>query len=158
TAHRTALGVDTVIVRLFNTYGPRMRPTDGRAVPAFITQALTGRPLTVAGDGSQTRSLCHVDDTVSGILAAATAGHPGPVNLGDPVELSILQLAHRIRDLCGSASPVEFVERPGDDPSLRRPDITLARTALGWQPAVDTDRGLAQTIDWFARHLVGAGS
>ncbi|ROR35718.1 NAD-dependent epimerase/dehydratase family protein [Kitasatospora cineracea] len=158
TAYRTARGTDTVIVRLFNTYGPRMRPTDGRAVPAFITQALAGRPLTVAGDGSQTRSLCHVDDTVAGILAAAAAGHPGPINLGNPAELTILQLAHRIRALCGSASPVEFVERPGDDPSLRRPDITLARTALGWQPAVGTDPGLAATIAWFARRPVGVGA
>ncbi|MFG1810093.1 NAD-dependent epimerase/dehydratase family protein [Streptomyces sp. NPDC049040] len=151
TAYRTTLGVDTVIVRLFNTYGPRMRPKDGRAVPTFITQALAGEPLTVAGDGSQTRSICYVDDTVSGILAAATSGHPGPVNLGNPVELSILDLAHRIRDLCGSASPVAFVDRPVDDPGLRRPDISLAQSALGWQPVVDFEKGLAMTIDWFSR-------
>ncbi|WP_099908606.1 NAD-dependent epimerase/dehydratase family protein [Streptomyces sp. TLI_171] len=156
TAYRTTLGVDTVIVRLFNTYGPRMRPTDGRAVPTFITQALAGQALTVAGDGAQTRSLCYVDDTVAGILAAAAADHPGPVNLGNPVELSMLELAHRIRELCDSPSPVRFVERPGDDPMLRRPDITLARTVLGWQPAVDVGKGLAVTIDWFARRAVGA--
>ncbi|WP_329172164.1 NAD-dependent epimerase/dehydratase family protein [Streptomyces sp. NBC_01477] len=157
TAYRTARGVDTVIVRLFNTYGPRMRPTDGRAVPTFITQALAGLPLTVAGDGTQTRSVCYVEDTVSGILAAATARHPGPVNLGNPVELSILGLAHRIRDLCGSASPIVFVERPVDDPGLRRPDIALARAVLGWEPAVDFDKGLAMTIDWFSRLTAAAG-
>jgi dTDP-glucose 4,6-dehydratase len=151
TAYRGTLGVDTVIVRLFNTYGPRMRPTDGRAVPTFITQALAGRPLTVAGDGTQTRSVAYVDDTVGGILAAAASGHPGPVNLGNPVELSILDLAHRVRDLCGSASPVVFTARPADDPGLRRPDIALARSALGWQPAVDVDKGLAMTIEWFSR-------
>lgn len=151
TAYRTTLGVDTVIVRLFNTYGPRMRRGDGRAVPAFVTQALAGEPLTVAGDGSQTRSLCYVDDTVAGLLAAAVADHPGPVNLGNPVELSILDLARRIRDLCGSDSPVGFVPRPVDDPGLRRPDITLARAALGWQPVVDVDKGLAMTVEWFAR-------
>ncbi|WP_371483670.1 NAD-dependent epimerase/dehydratase family protein [Kitasatospora sp. NBC_00315] len=157
TAYRTALGVDTVIVRLFNTYGPRMRPTDGRAVPTFITQALAGQPITVSGDGAQTRSICYVEDTVSGILAAAASGHQGPINIGNPVELSVLELAHHIRDLCGSASPVEFVERPGDDPTLRRPDITLARSVLGWQPMVDFDKGLAMTIDWFSR-LAPAGS
>ncbi|WP_327287812.1 NAD-dependent epimerase/dehydratase family protein [Streptomyces sp. NBC_01198] len=151
TAYRTTRGVDTVIVRLFNTYGPRMRPTDGRAVPTFVTQALAGKPLTVAGDGSQTRSLCYVDDAVGGILAAAASGHPGPVNLGNPVELTVLDLARRIRDLCGSASPITFVERPVDDPGLRCPDITLAHSALGWQPVVDVDKGLAMTIDWFAR-------
>jgi dTDP-glucose 4,6-dehydratase len=156
TAYRTALGLDTVIVRLFNTYGPRMRPRDGRAVPTFITQALAGEPLTVAGDGSQTRSVCYVDDTVGGILAAAASGHPGPVNLGNPVELSVLDLARRVRDLCDSASPIVFVGRPADDPSLRRPDIALARSALGWQPAVDVDKGLAMTIDWFSR-LPAAG-
>jgi dTDP-glucose 4,6-dehydratase len=151
TAYRGTRGVDTVIVRLFNTYGPRMRPKDGRAVPTFITQALTGEPLTVAGDGTQTRSICYVDDTVSGILAAAASGHQGPINIGNPVELSVLDLACHIRDLCGSVSPVVFVERPGDDPTLRRPDIGLARSALGWQPVVDFDKGLAMTIDWFSR-------
>ncbi|MFJ5231401.1 NAD-dependent epimerase/dehydratase family protein [Kitasatospora sp. NPDC088391] len=156
TAYGGVHGLDTVIVRLFNTYGPRMRPTDGRAVPTFVTQALAGQPLTVAGDGSQTRSLCYVDDTVEGILAAATGRHPGPVNLGNPVELGMLDLARRIRGLCGSDSPIAFVPRPGDDPLLRRPDITLARTALGWHPAVDVDRGLTATIAWFARLTTAA--
>ncbi|MFC1415647.1 NAD-dependent epimerase/dehydratase family protein [Streptacidiphilus cavernicola] len=151
TAYRDARGVDTVIVRLFNTYGPRMRPKDGRAVPTFITQALAGEPITVAGDGAQTRSICYVDDTVSGILAAAASGHRGPVNLGNPVELSVLDLARHVRELCGSASPIVFVERPGDDPSLRRPDIGLARAELGWQPVVGFDKGLTMTIEWFSR-------
>lgn len=152
TAYRDTLGVDTVIVRLFNTYGPRMRPKDGRAIPTFITQALAGEPLTVAGDGGQTRSICYVDDTVGGILAAAAAdGERGPFNIGNPVELSVLDLACRVRDLCGSSSSVAFVERPVDDPSLRRPDIGRARSVLGWQPVVDFDKGLALTIDWFSR-------
>ncbi|NUR29986.1 MAG: SDR family oxidoreductase [Catenulispora sp.] len=148
--HRTHLGFDTTIVRLFNTYGPRMRPLDGRAVPTFITQALAGRPITVAGDGSQTRSLCYVDDTVAGILAAARSGHPGPINIGNPVEMTILELAERVRELCRSTAPTRFVPRPGDDPDLRRPDIGRAAEVLGWTPVVDLDKGLAATIDWFA--------
>ncbi len=154
TAFRTSQGTDTVIVRLFNTYGPRMRAHDGRAVPTFIVQARAGQPISVAGDGSQTRSLCYVEDTVAGLLAAARTGHPGPINLGNPAELTIAQLAVRIRDLCGSCSPLAFVDRPVDDPGLRRPDITLARTALGWSPSVDLDKGLTATIDWFAAHPV----
>jgi dTDP-glucose 4,6-dehydratase len=154
-AHRTHLGADTTIVRLFNTYGPRMRPKDGRAVPTFITQALAGQPITVAGDGLQTRSLCYVDDTVGGILAAAGRGHPGPINLGNPAELTIVDLATRIRDLCGSASELVFVPRPGDDPDLRRPVIDLAAAELGWAPEVDLDKGLTATIDWFAALAAG---
>jgi dTDP-glucose 4,6-dehydratase len=150
TAYRSALGADTVIVRIFNTYGPRMRPGDGRAVPNFIAQARSGRPITVAGDGSQTRSLCYVDDTVAGILAAARATHAGPINLGNPAELSILSLAEYIRDLCSSGSPLVFVDRPVDDPHVRMPDITLAGSALGWRPSTDLEKGLKMTIDWFA--------
>jgi len=153
--HRTHMGFDTTIVRLFNTYGPRMRPLDGRAVPTFVTQALAGREITVAGDGTQTRSLCYVDDTVAGILAAARSGHPGPVNIGNPAELTILELADRVRELCGSAAPTVFVPRPGDDPDLRRPDITRAIAELGWAPVVDLDKGLTATIDWFAARLNG---
>jgi dTDP-glucose 4,6-dehydratase len=145
-------GVDTCIARIFNTYGPRMRPGDGRAVPNFVTQARSGRPITVAGDGSQTRSLCYVDDTVAAILAAARTGHRGPINIGNPTELTILDLAARVRDLCGSRSPIVFVERPVDDPCLRMPDISLARSVLGWQPSVDLEKGLKTTIDWFAVH------
>jgi dTDP-glucose 4,6-dehydratase len=150
TAYRATQDTDTTIVRIFNTYGPRMRPGDGRAVPNFVTQALAGRPLTVAGDGSQTRSLCFVDDTVCAVLAAARCGHPGPINIGNPAELTILQLAACVRELCGSRSPIEFVDRPVDDPALRMPDISLARSVLGWQPTVDLEKGLKTTIDWFA--------
>ena len=155
-AYRSSRRVDTGIVRIFNTYGPRMRPGDGRAIPTFISQALTGEPLTVAGDGSQTRSICHVDDTVSGILALAAAPSPGPVNIGNPDETTVLRLAERIIALTGSSSPIHFVERPVDDPTTRRPDIDLAGRLLGWEPAVDWRRGLAQTIEWFADQLVPA--
>ena len=150
TAYRATQDTDTTIVRIFNTYGPRMRPGDGRAVPNFISQALAGRPITVAGDGSQTRSLCYVDDTVTAILAAARCGHPGPINLGNPAELTILDLALCVRELCASQSPIVFVDRPVDDPGLRMPDIALARSVLGWQPGVDLEKGLKTTIDWFA--------
>ncbi|WP_034261377.1 NAD-dependent epimerase/dehydratase family protein [Actinospica robiniae] len=151
-AYRSSQGTDTVILRLFNTYGPRMRARDGRAVPTFIVQARAGEPLTVAGDGSQTRSLCYVDDTVAGILASARAGYPGPINLGNPAELTIAELAGVIRELCGSASPLTFIDRPVDDPGLRRPDISLAGAVLDWKPSVDLEKGLRMTIDWFAAH------
>ncbi|MFF5185744.1 NAD-dependent epimerase/dehydratase family protein [Streptomyces sp. NPDC000345] len=150
TAYRTTLGTDTVIVRLFNTYGPRMRDEDGRALPTFVTQALAGEPITVAGEGQQTRSMCYIDDTVAGILAAATGSHPGPINIGNPTELTILDLAERIRTECASSAPIVFVERPVDDPDLRRPDISLARSALGWRPSVDIDEGITRTVNWFA--------
>jgi dTDP-glucose 4,6-dehydratase len=156
TAYRTSRGVDTAIVRIFNTYGPRMRPDDGRAIPNFICQALSGRPLTVAGDGTQTRSICYVDDTVSGILALAASGHPGPMNIGNPEEMSVRELAERIRTLTGSSSPIEFVERPVDDPGVRRPDCSLAERELGWRPRVSWDDGLARTITWFGEHLAAA--
>jgi dTDP-glucose 4,6-dehydratase len=150
TAYRTARGTDTAIARIFNTYGPRMRPSDGRAVPAFACQALAGEPITVAGDGSQTRSICYVDDTVRGILALADSGVAGPVNIGNPAELTVMDLALLIRDLAGSASPIRHVERPRDDPSRRCPDIGLAASALGWQPRVEPAEGLRRTIAWFA--------
>ncbi|WP_329080141.1 NAD-dependent epimerase/dehydratase family protein [Streptosporangium sp. NBC_01469] len=143
-------GTDTAIARIFNTYGPRMRPDDGRAVPAFIAQAHAGRPLTVAGDGSQTRSLCYVADTVDGLLALAASEHSGPVNIGSPEEITMLELAHHIRRLCGSASPIGFVDLPADDPRRRCPDITLARDLLGWSPRVGLADGLARTVRWAA--------
>ncbi|MER7520309.1 NAD-dependent epimerase/dehydratase family protein [Streptomyces sp. NPDC126499] len=149
TAAAHSRGTDTLIVRLFNTYGPRMRGHDGRAVPTFIRQALAGEPLTVAGDGRQTRSLCYVDDTVRGVLAAAAHGMPGPVNIGNPVEISMLDLARWIVELTGSGSTIRFVERPVDDPAVRRPDITLARDKLQWQPEVTAEEGLRRTIEWF---------
>jgi dTDP-glucose 4,6-dehydratase len=151
TAYRDDRGVDTSIVRIFNTYGPRMQLDDGRAIPAFVSQALAGRPLTVAGDGSQTRSLCYVEDTVDGMLALAASGHPGPVNIGSTQELSMLELAERVRALAGSSAPVEFVDLPADDPKQRRPDLTRAAQLLGWSPRVDFEEGLKRTIEWFGR-------
>jgi dTDP-glucose 4,6-dehydratase len=153
TAYRTARGVDTTIVRIFNTFGPRMRVDDGRAIPAFMSQALTGRPLTVAGDGSQTRSLCYVEDTVAGIVALAAADHPGPVNIGSQDEMSMLELAERVRALAGSPSTVEFVELPEDDPRVRRPDTRRAAELLGWEPQVSVEEGLKRTLEWFATHV-----
>ncbi|GII63002.1 epimerase [Sphaerisporangium krabiense] len=154
TAYRDSHGVDTGIVRIFNTYGPRMRPYDGRAIPTFIRQALAGEPITVTGDGSQTRSICYVEDTVEGILALADAAFEGPVNIGNPSELSMLRLATTIRDLAGSSSPIRFVARPVDDPAVRRPDTSLAARRLAWRPRVDVDTGLRRTIAWFRRELL----
>ncbi|MFJ3823547.1 UDP-glucuronic acid decarboxylase family protein [Streptomyces nodosus] len=148
-AYRRTHGVDTSIVRIFNTFGPRMRDDDGRAIPAFITQALTGKPLTVTGDGTQTRSFCYVDDLVAGVVGMLHSDLPGPVNLGNPQETTILAMAHTIRELTGSASPIVFVDRPVDDPTLRRPDITAARTQLGWAPRTPVEEGLKHTVDWF---------
>jgi dTDP-glucose 4,6-dehydratase len=149
-AFRHERGVDTGIVRIFNTYGPRMRVDDGRAVPAFMSQALAGHPLTVAGDGSQTRSLCYVEDTVSGIVAMAAGDHPGPVNIGSQDEMTMLHLAERVRELARSGSTIEFVDLPVDDPRVRRPDTTLAATVLGWAPQVSVEEGLKRTLEWFA--------
>ncbi|MBJ7336734.1 UDP-glucuronate decarboxylase [Mycolicibacterium sp.] len=151
-SYRKAHGVDTAIMRIFNTYGPRMRPNDGRAIPNFITQALAGQPITVQGDGSQTRSVCYVDDLVEGALRLLFSDLAGPVNIGNPHEMTILDLACLVRDLTGSDSAVEFIDRPQDDPSQRRPDITLARRELRWQPDVDVRDGLAKTIAWFRDH------
>ncbi|WP_371821247.1 NAD-dependent epimerase/dehydratase family protein [Blastococcus sp. PRF04-17] len=155
TAYRTSKGTDTGIVRIFNTYGPRMRADDGRAIPAFIGQALDGRPVTVAGEGSQTRSICYVDDTVEGILAMAFSGHAGPVNIGNPDELSMLRLARWIVELTGSASPIEFVDLPVDDPKVRRPDTARAEALLGWRPRVPSEEGLRATVAWFAARRQG---
>ena len=150
TAYRSTEGVDTAIVRIFNTYGPRMRPHDGRAIPTFIRQALAGQPLTVAGDGSQTRSVCYVDDLVAGVLGLAASTHPGPVNIGNPTELSVRRIAEDVLAATASSSPLTFVERPVDDPEVRRPDTTLAHELLGWRPRVAWEDGLARTVDWFA--------
>ncbi|MEU0374035.1 UDP-glucuronic acid decarboxylase family protein [Streptomyces sp. NPDC006283] len=149
TAQADAHGTDTGIVRVFNTYGPRMRGYDGRAVPTFVRQALAGEPLTVTGDGRQTRSLCYVDDTVRGILAAAAHGLRGPVNIGNPTEITMLELARLVIELTGSTSEIRFVERPTDDPAVRCPDITLARDKLEWEPGVTAEEGLRRTIAWF---------
>ncbi len=156
-AHR-ARGVDVGIARIFNTYGPRLSSGDGRVVSNFCVQALTGQPLTVYGDGSQTRSLCFVSDLVSGLLALAGAtGLTGPVNLGNPDERTVGELARLVVKLAGSSSPVEHRPLPTDDPRRRCPDITLARGSLGWQPAVTLEDGLELTLAWFRRHIGGAG-
>ncbi|WP_152564144.1 MULTISPECIES: NAD-dependent epimerase/dehydratase family protein [Actinomadura] len=152
-AFRHARGLDAAIVRIFNSYGPRMRPDDGRAIPTFLRQALTGEDLTVTGDGSQTRSICHVDDTVRGILALAASGHPGPVNIGSPYEVSMAGLARLIIELTGSPSGIRFVDRPEDDPRVRRPDTSLAEEVLGWRPRLTIEEGLRATIEWFTREL-----
>ena len=153
TAYRMSRGTDTGIVRIFNTYGPRMRADDGRAIPTFIRQALAGEPLSVTGDGSQTRSVCYVDDTIRGILALAESDAAGPVNIGAPYELSIAELAETIIALSGSAESIRYVERPVDDPRVRRPDIALAWDLLGWQPQVPLSEGLTRTIGWFRSEL-----
>jgi dTDP-glucose 4,6-dehydratase len=156
TAYRTSRGVDTGIIRIFNTYGPRMRPDDGRAIPAFLCQALTGQPLTVAGDGSQTRSICYVDDLVTGIIALARSELSGPVNIGNPDEMSVLELARRIIEITDSSSDIVFVDRPVEDPGVRRPDTTLARERLGWEPTVPWQEGLRRTAEWFAAATAAA--
>ena len=143
--HRT-FGIPVRIVRIFNTYGPRMRWDDGRAVPTFMTQALRGDPITVHGDGSQTRSLCYVDDLVEGIWRMLHSDVTGPVNLGNPYETTVLHLAELIRAIVGSTSEIRFTDRPVDDPELRRPDITLARSALAWEPIVSLTEGLERTL------------
>ena len=153
TAYRTTYGVDTGIVRIFNTYGPRMSLDDGRAIPQFVGQALRGDPVCVAGDGSQTRPLCFVTDTVAGLLAMADSDHSGPVNVGNPVEVSMLDLAREVVAVCDSGSPVEHVGLPVDDPRRRCPDITRARRLLGWEPVVARADGLARTVDWFRAEI-----
>ena len=150
-AYRRTHDVDTAIVRIFNTYGPRMRPRDGRAIPTFIRQALAGEPLTVAGDGSQTRSVCYVSDLVEGLIRFLLSSETGPMNIGNPHEITVLDLARRITELTGSAAPIEFIPRPEDDPTVRQPDIRLARGALGWEPEVSLDEGLKRTVEWFSQ-------
>jgi dTDP-glucose 4,6-dehydratase len=145
--HRTH-GVPVRIARIFNTFGPRMRRRDGRAVPTFIDQSLRGEPLTVHGDGSQTRSLCYVDDLIEGIWRFVNADVTGPLNLGNPEEVTILKLAEMIASLADGDAGVRFVERPLDDPEVRCPDISLARKELGWEPQLSLQEGLARTIEW----------
>jgi nucleoside-diphosphate-sugar epimerase len=149
-AYGSTYGVQVSIARIFNTYGPRMRPGDGRAIPTFIRQALRSEPITVSGTGAQTRSLCYVSDLVEGLIRLLRSGERGPVNLGNPHETSVLQLAGIIREACGSESPVGFIPRPEDDPDRRRPDIGLARALLGWSPEVSLADGVKKTVAWFA--------
>ena len=149
-------GVDTRIVRIFNTHGPRMRLNDGRAIPAFMTQALTNAPLTVFGDGSQTRSFQYITDLVDGLWRLMHSSTNEPVNIGNPQEMTLLELAKRIIRLTGSRSEVVFRPLPEDDPKVRQPDISRARAILGWEPRVDTDEGLRRTLEWFRQKLRGS--
>ena len=155
-AYRRFHGVDTKIVRIFNTYGPRMRVNDGRAVPAFMSQALRNEDVTVFGDGSQTRSFCYVSDLVDGILRLMEAPVNDPVNIGNPQELTIEQIARRIIEMTGSRSRIIYKPLPEDDPKVRQPDITRARTLLGWEPKVSLEEGLSKTIDYFRSKVAPA--
>lgn len=146
-------GLDTRIVRIFNTYGPKMRIEDGRAIPAFMSQALLGEPLTVFGDGSQTRSVCYVDDLVEGIYRLLLSGENNPVNIGNPDELSMLDLAKEIIEISGSSSEIIFKSLPEDDPKVRQPDITKAKHILGWEPKVQRREGLLKTLEYFRMAL-----
>lgn len=148
-AYHTFHGVETRIVRIFNTYGPRMRLNDGRALPAFIGQALRGEDITIFGDGSQTRSFCYVDDLVEGIYRLLLSDHEQPVNIGNPDEISILDFAQEIIDLTGTDQKVVFLDLPKDDPKQRKPDITKAKEILGWEPAVNRSEGLKITYEYF---------
>ncbi len=149
-AHRRARGSDVAIARIFNTYGPRLRPDDGRVVSNFLVQAMRGEPLTVYGDGSQTRSLCYVEDEVRGLVALLDSDLTGPVNIGNPDEYTVLQLARTVIDLLGSTSTVEHRPLPTDDPTRRRPDIAMARSELGWEPTTSLEDGLARTAAYLA--------
>jgi dTDP-glucose 4,6-dehydratase len=146
-------GVDTKIVRIFNTYGPRMRVNDGRAVPAFVSQALRGEDITVFGDGTQTRSLCYVSDLVDGVIRLMLSDENDPVNIGNPHELTIEELARTIVRMIGSSSQIVYKPLPTDDPRVRKPDITRAKTLLGWEPKVPLEEGLGQAIDYFRKKL-----
>jgi dTDP-glucose 4,6-dehydratase len=152
-AYHRAHRIDTRIVRIFNTYGPRMRLNDGRAIPAFMGQALTNEPVTVFGDGSQTRSFQYITDLIDGLWRLMQTPVNDPVNLGNPFEITLLDLAKRIIRLTGSRSQIVFRPLPVDDPKVRQPDIGRARTLLAWEPRVDTDEGLRLTVDWFREKL-----
>jgi dTDP-glucose 4,6-dehydratase len=156
-AYHRQQGVDTAIVRIFNTYGPRMRPHDGRAIPTFLRQALQDRPITVFGDGSQTRSFCYVDDLIRGIIALSESGYHDPVNIGNPNEFTLLELAHEVLAATESNSEIVYEALPTDDPKVRQPDITLAREILGWEPEIHLAEGLRRTIEQSGRTaLVGS--
>ncbi|TMK84343.1 MAG: SDR family oxidoreductase [Actinobacteria bacterium] len=150
-AYHRSHGVDVRIIRIFNTYGERMRPNDGRVVSNFLVQALAGKPITVYGDGSQTRSFCHVEDEVRGILALLDSDFVGPMNIGNPNEFTVLELARKVLEVTGSSSELVHEPLPVDDPTQRQPDISLARRVLGWEPQVSLEEGLRRTAAWFAR-------
>lgn len=145
--------LETRIIRIFNTYGPRMRIEDGRAIPAFMSQALRGEPMTVFGDGSQTRSVCYVDDLVEGIYRLLLSNESNPVNIGNPDEITMLQLAQEIKELTASSSPIVFKELPQDDPKIRKPNIDRAQSILGWNPTVNRKEGLIKTLEYFKKHI-----
>ena len=155
-AYHRQQGVDTSIVRIFNTYGPKMRPNDGRAIPNFLSQALAEKPLTVYGDGSQTRSFCYVDDLIRGLVLLAESGEHLPVNIGNPGEYTILQLAEAVLAATGSPSQILYEALPVDDPQVRQPDITRARQILGWQPEIELDEGLRRTLGSLERDTTRA--
>ncbi|HEY6396506.1 MAG TPA: UDP-glucuronic acid decarboxylase family protein [Solirubrobacteraceae bacterium] len=158
-AYHRQQGVDTSIIRIFNTYGSRMRPHDGRAIPTFLRQALQDRPLTVFGDGSQTRSFCYVQDEIRGLIALAESGHHTPVNVGNPDEYTLLELAEAVIEVTGSSSEIVFEALPIDDPQVRQPDISLAREILGWEPTIDLREGLRRTIEKSGREdLISGGA
>ena len=157
-ASRRTLGLDACIVRIFNTYGPRMKPDDGRVVSNFIVQALRGEPLTIYGDGTQTRSFCYVEDEIRGFLALLDSDERGPVNIGNPGEFTMLELAALVVEITGSSSEVSYLPALADDPARRRPDIELARRTLGWEPAVDLRTGLERTIPYFSELLTRSTS
>ncbi len=152
-AYQRYHGVETRIIRIFNTYGPKMRIEDGRAIPAFMSQALHNQPVTVFGDGSQTRSVCYVDDLVEGIYRLLLSDENMPVNIGNPDEISMLDLAKEIIDITGSKSDIIFKELPEDDPKIRQPDITIARTRLQWEPRIQRREGLIKTMEYFKKRL-----
>lgn len=157
-AYHRSHGIETRIARIFNTYGPRMRPSDGRVVSNFIVQALRGEPLTIYGDGSQTRSFCYVDDTVDGLHRTFLGDRVEPVNVGNPRELTIRELADLVLELTGGNAGIEYRPLPEDDPKVRQPDITVAREVLGWEPSVDVRQGLLQTIEYFRELLANIPS
>jgi dTDP-glucose 4,6-dehydratase len=148
-AYHRSHGLDAKIVRIFNTYGPRMRANDGRVVPAFITQALSGSPLTIFGDGRQTRSFCYVSDLIEGVYRLLLSDMNEPVNIGNPAEMTILEFAESVLQLTGSKSKVIHQDLPTDDPKVRQPDITLAKEALGWEPRISLEEGLSKTVAYF---------
>ena len=152
-AYHTYHGVDTRIIRIFNTYGPRMRPRDGRVVSNFIVQALSGEPITIYGDGSQTRSFCYASDEVEGIYRLFMHGDHHPTNIGNPDEYTVTQLAELVVELTGATVPITYEPLPADDPKVRKPDITRAREKLGWEPTVHVRDGLARTIEYFRQHV-----
>jgi dTDP-glucose 4,6-dehydratase len=158
-AYHTAQGVDTAIMRIFNTYGPRMRPHDGRAIPTFLRQALTDQPITVFGDGSQTRSFCYVSDLIEGMIRLAESGYHQPCNVGNPDEFTLLELAETVIEVTGAKSEIVYEALPKDDPQVRQPDISLAKEILGWEPKVKLREGLERTISQAGiEHLVGAAA